>query len=515
MAISWGLPKLVSKILEAVPAINYLLNALAKMDYTGTTDIPTGAVRMAEVEGGWQLQRYNGNSWVSVGKLIHDADTVDGKSASTAVTPDTIPVRDSSGKVPGDITGNAATASSAAALSTTLPVNGGGTGATNPEGARSNLGVPPTSHASTGTTYGLSSASQYGHAMAASDDPAQDTDAGSVGSDVTHFARGDHAHKKVLGTSSVYGQVKLTDSVSDGSAASSSVAASAKAVKEAYDAANKAATTIMTGATASAAGTSGNVPAPEAGDDKKCLMGDGTFEFPLALKAGNPISSVSEDKLSKWLSLGSGCYYFNQANKLVNQPTTAGFLINLISGETVFHIWIGSSDNKIGSLFCRRGSFDGWTPWIESADASKFLPITGGILTGELSVPSTLHIFAEGAEGGQIQLDGGSESSQSAVLDQQKNYFRVWGTTSKIPARINLDTGEFEGTFTGAFPNVFCGRFDTGFTLPDGGTWYAVGIPDHGGSDNRISPTISAAGGSRVNWSFGGYGYAVFAVRYK
>ena len=274
MAISWGLPKLVSKILEAVPAINYLLNALAKMDYTGTPDIPIGAVRMAQVEGGWQLQRYNGNSWVSVGKLIHDADTVDGKSASTDATADTIPVRDSSGKLPGDITGNAATASSAAALSTTLPISGGGTGATSAANARSNLGVPPTNHASTGTTYGLSSASQYGHAMAASDAPAQDTDDGSVGSDVTHFARGDHAHKKVLGTSSVYGQVKLTDSVSDGSAASSSVAASAKAVKTAYD----AATAQMTGATASVDGKAGNVPPPKISDINSALFGDGTWK---------------------------------------------------------------------------------------------------------------------------------------------------------------------------------------------------------------------------------------------
>lgn len=301
MAISWGLPKLVSKILEAVPAINYLLNALAKMDYTGTEDVPIGAVRLESLSGGYQLQRYNGTSWVSVGKLIHDAETVDGKSASTTATADTIPVRDSSGKVPGDITGNAATASSASALSTTLAISKGGTGATSASAARSNLGVPSTSHASSDTTYGLSSATVYGHAMAASDAPAQDTDTGSVGSDVTHFARGDHAHKKVLGTSSVYGQVKLTDSVSDGSDASSSVAASSKAVKTAYD----AATTTMTGATATTAGTSGRTPEPGVGDQNKALFGDATYKA-VVQSVGGTAPDASGNVAAPYLPLAGG-----------------------------------------------------------------------------------------------------------------------------------------------------------------------------------------------------------------
>ena len=53
MATSWNIPALVNKILSDLPGIRTLLQALAKMDYTGTTDIPTGSVRMAQVEGGW------------------------------------------------------------------------------------------------------------------------------------------------------------------------------------------------------------------------------------------------------------------------------------------------------------------------------------------------------------------------------------------------------------------------------------------------------------------------------
>lgn len=45
----------------------------------------------------------------------------------------------------------------------TLGVAAGGTGATTAANARTNLGVPPTSHASTGTGYGAGNSSNYGH----------------------------------------------------------------------------------------------------------------------------------------------------------------------------------------------------------------------------------------------------------------------------------------------------------------------------------------------------------------
>ncbi len=51
----------------------------------------------------------------------------------------------------------------------------------------------PTSHASTATTYGASSASNYGHAMASSTSPKANGTA-AVGSETAKFARGDHVH---------------------------------------------------------------------------------------------------------------------------------------------------------------------------------------------------------------------------------------------------------------------------------------------------------------------------------
>lgn len=160
---SWKWPNVLNKMLDDIPGINVLLNALLKQDVSGTTDVPTGAKQWVDTPEGKQFQVFNGQSWGSVGKLAHDAASVDGHSASTGTTASTIPVRDANGKLPGDITGNAATATKAAALSSTNPIGTGGTGATTVEQARNNLGVPPTNHASAGTDFGIGNASKYGH----------------------------------------------------------------------------------------------------------------------------------------------------------------------------------------------------------------------------------------------------------------------------------------------------------------------------------------------------------------
>ena len=154
MAISWsGAVALANKIASDVPAIKTMLDALAKMDFTGITGIPANVKRIASVTGGVQIQKYASNAWATVGKLMHDVDTVDGKHAATGTTANTIPVRDASGKLPGDITGNAATASKASALADgyTVPLAKGGTGATTAAAARANLGADNAANITKGT----------------------------------------------------------------------------------------------------------------------------------------------------------------------------------------------------------------------------------------------------------------------------------------------------------------------------------------------------------------------------
>ena len=90
----------------------------------------------------------------------------------------------------------------------------------------------PTSHKSTGTSYGVSDASNYGHAMASGTTPKVDGTA-AVGSETAKFARGDHVHPTDtsraptshassattygVGSASNYGHVKVDASPTDSS----------------------------------------------------------------------------------------------------------------------------------------------------------------------------------------------------------------------------------------------------------------------------------------------------------
>ena len=164
MANSWQNPRLATPIRTDVPELQEKLIALLKQDPTPISDIPVGAKRLYEASSGkWQWQLYNGSSWAPVPFLHHNVDQLDGYHAAITPAANTVAVRGTDGKLKDDITGNAATATTAATLSQTLPVNKGGTGATTSEAARANLGVPPTSHASTNTTHGVGNATQYGH----------------------------------------------------------------------------------------------------------------------------------------------------------------------------------------------------------------------------------------------------------------------------------------------------------------------------------------------------------------
>lgn len=106
---SFNNPKVTNPINSDVSEIHELLKIVAKQDYTGATDLPEGAKRLAAVSGGVQLQKYANNSWTSIGKLMHDVDQLDGHHASLTAVKKTIPVYNDKAQLPGDITGNAAT----------------------------------------------------------------------------------------------------------------------------------------------------------------------------------------------------------------------------------------------------------------------------------------------------------------------------------------------------------------------------------------------------------------------
>ena len=145
MSLDWNAPLAGNPILTDVQQIKDLLQACIKLAPTGS-NIPAGALKLAAVSGGKQLQASNSNGvFASVGKLMHDADSVDGFHASQSATANNVAVRNASGKLAGDITGNAA------GLSATLGTAKGGTGRT--DGAAQDVIVP--SGSGTGTAKGL------------------------------------------------------------------------------------------------------------------------------------------------------------------------------------------------------------------------------------------------------------------------------------------------------------------------------------------------------------------------
>lgn len=108
---SFNNPKVTNPISPDVSEIRELLKIVAKQDYTGATDLPEGAKRLAAVRGGTQLQKYANSSWTSIGKLMHDVDTVDGAHASKTVTTEGyIPIYGTGGLIAGGCKGNAGTA---------------------------------------------------------------------------------------------------------------------------------------------------------------------------------------------------------------------------------------------------------------------------------------------------------------------------------------------------------------------------------------------------------------------
>ena len=111
---SYNDPKVTNAILQDVPAIRELIRSLAAMNPAGGghSDIPAGAIQLVPVNGGMQFRRFSSDSWQQITERFGiDVEKLGGYKPSTTAAPGTIPVYNSSGKLPGSITGNAETAS--------------------------------------------------------------------------------------------------------------------------------------------------------------------------------------------------------------------------------------------------------------------------------------------------------------------------------------------------------------------------------------------------------------------
>lgn len=200
-------PRPTNAILSDVDHIREIQWILAQWNPSLADDAPEDSKRLVPLDSAktqYRFERLTGSSWNSVGKLMHDVDTLDGYHASISAVQNTIPVYNADAKLVGDLTGNANTATTLknirklqiggiasggsvnfdgsadatieisqltvnnandTAINGILTVKHGGTGGADAATARANLGVPAINHASADKSFGVATTSVYGHAI--------------------------------------------------------------------------------------------------------------------------------------------------------------------------------------------------------------------------------------------------------------------------------------------------------------------------------------------------------------
>lgn len=124
---SWNWPALRNRIVSDIDYIREALVALLKLDPTPIeNDIPTGAKRLATVNGKKQLQEYDGSAWNSVGELAHDVSG----GADTATKLETARSLQVDLESSTAVTFDGSADQNAIPVTGTLPVSNGGTGQT-------------------------------------------------------------------------------------------------------------------------------------------------------------------------------------------------------------------------------------------------------------------------------------------------------------------------------------------------------------------------------------------------
>lgn len=161
--------------------------------------------------------------------------------------------------------------------------------------------------------------------------------------------------------------------------------------------------------------------------------------FPdIAFLGENPVT-IENDTTQWWANAMSGYAWFTDSNRLNDQPSTWGFLINYAYGSDVFQIYKIQSG---GDVYFRGGNAAGWDgTWIKMLQprdiANKLNTIGGRIASGDQCIPPTKNFL--------LSVDHGIDNDDCCGLYVRTRWGNSTGTILELVRGWN-------GNSTGSYP---------------------------------------------------------------
>lgn len=346
----------------------------------------------------------------------------------------------------------------------------------------SDVGAAPKGHASSTTNYGVSSPTNYGHAMASSATPLV-AGAANVGTETSKFARGDHVHPVQTSVSGNAGtatklQTSRTIAISGGATGkatsfngSANITIPVTAIDPTY---LSSATPISKGGTN--ATTSSEALTNLGAVPKTTMINSKSLSSDINLNA-NDISAIALNghigipinaDLNDYTQPGNYGVGSNEiAATLSNCPIVASFTMT-VRYATLGDVYVCQElyqfDN--GHKYYRTKLESGWIPWQETYDTTKIIPISGGG-TGATTAASALANLGAVPQNRTINNKALSSNIDLTASDV--------GTVAIDSNRISIPSNADLNDYT-TLGNYCCGVDSVAVTVKNAPTGYAFNL---------------------------------------
>ena len=253
-----------------------------------------------------------------------------------------------------------------------------------------------------------------------------------------------------IGTSSNYGHVKLSDSTSSSSAASAGIAASPKAVKSAYDLATTANNAAATAGNNSITGlsVSGTTITYTKGNGTSGTIStqDTTYTLPAAgtslggVKSGGDVSisngTITVNNNSHTHTIANVTNLQSELNTLQQAIDNKTFSLTTATSTALGGVKIGYAENGKNYPVELNGSGQMYVnvPWTDTV-ISNYLPLSGGTLTGSLTIPSNNKLTVYQVDFGNAYLYTDSNASfmgRTGFSTAGYHYFNFNGSNGNL-----------------------------------------------------------------------------------